>query len=164
MNVVANAIPPQLAERFARASMRERVLVAVAIAIVVPALAYSVVWQPLTRDIARLRESVPRADAAAALAIEHARTIVPIASAPPALSSAELRSVVERALADRGMRTELIEARDDRLHVVMAGVDFAGLVAVLDGLATQHGIRAIEATLTARVEPGLVRAELTLAR
>ena len=71
-----------------------------------------------------------------------------------------------RALADHGIRVEAgsVDLRDNRVRVVLPDVRFDALVAALAALALDEGLRPVEATLTARVEPGTVRAELTFAR
>ena len=57
-----------------------------------------------------------------------------------------------------------IDLRDNRVHVVLSEVRFDALIAALDWLARDEGLRPVEASLTARVEPGTLRAELTFAR
>ena len=53
---------------------------------------------------------------------------------------------------------------EGRYSVVVDDVRFDTLVAALDALARDAGVRVVAATLTARVEPGRVRADLTFAR
>jgi type II secretory pathway component PulM len=57
-----------------------------------------------------------------------------------------------------------LEWRDGRAHVVLAAVGYDALVGALEALQRDAGLRVVEATLTARVEPGTVRADFTLAR
>ncbi len=57
-----------------------------------------------------------------------------------------------------------MEVKDNRAYVTFGAIGFDALVGALDALAKADGLRAVEATLTARVDPGTVRAELTLAR
>jgi type II secretory pathway component PulM len=57
-----------------------------------------------------------------------------------------------------------LDARDDRVSLVLGAVRFDALIAMLDDLARRDRIRVVEARLAARVEPGTVRAELTLGR
>ena len=57
-----------------------------------------------------------------------------------------------------------LDWRDGRAHVVLAAVSYDALIGALEALQRDARLRAVEATLTARVEPGIVRAELTLAR
>jgi type II secretory pathway component PulM len=51
---------------------------------------------------------------------------------------------------------------DDASGVVIDAVPFDALVDALDTLAHDADVRPIEANITARVEPGVVRAELRL--
>jgi type II secretory pathway component PulM len=50
------------------------------------------------------------------------------------------------------------------VSAVLGSVPFDTLVRVLDDLARAEHVRVIEARITARVEPGTVRAELALGR
>jgi type II secretory pathway component PulM len=69
-------------------------------------------------------------------------------------------------LAERGLRPAVtaIDVQDGRVRLTFAAVRFDALIALLDALARTDGLRAVDAVLAARVEPGTVRAELTLAR
>jgi general secretion pathway protein M len=157
---------PALATWHARASTRERLLVGLAVIVVVGALAYTFAWQPLVRDIARLHQEVPRLQALLEQARQRAAGLPDAPVAPARVGAAELRALVDRTLNEKGLRGQVdaLEARDDGVHVVFSGVAFGALVGWLDELSKQHGLRPIEATLTARVEPGTVRADLVLVR
>jgi len=48
--------------------------------------------------------------------------------------------------------------------LVFAAVGYDALIAALEALQRDEKLRAVEAVITARVEPGMVRAEITLAR
>jgi hypothetical protein len=67
---------------------------------------------------------------------------------------------------ERGLRPAVtaLDVQDGRVRLTFAAVRFDALVALLDALARTDGLRAVDAVLAARVEPGTVRAELTLAR
>ena len=71
-----------------------------------------------------------------------------------------------RAFAERGIRIPAasIDLRDNRARVVLPDVRFDTLVAAVAAVSRDDGLRPVEGTLTARVEPGTVRAELTFAR
>jgi type II secretory pathway component PulM len=47
---------------------------------------------------------------------------------------------------------------------VFAAIGYDTLVGLIDALQRDARLRVVEATITARVDPGTVRAELTLAR
>ncbi len=69
-------------------------------------------------------------------------------------------------LAQQGMRAPMtqLEWQEGRARIVFADVKFDALVATLEALQRDAHLRVVEGTLTARVEPGSVRAELTVAR
>jgi len=69
-------------------------------------------------------------------------------------------------LAERSLRAAVgtLDAQDGRVRLGFPAVRFDALVGLLDTLAKSEGLRAVDATLTARVEAGTVRADVTLAR
>jgi type II secretory pathway component PulM len=74
---------------------------------------------------------------------------------------------IERVLRERGIayRSATGDAQVAGARgVVIDAVPFDTLVAALDVLAREHRVRAVDANIAARVEPGVVRAELLLAR
>jgi type II secretory pathway component PulM len=80
--------------------------------------------------------------------------------------TADLRSAVEQAGAARGLANLLtsIDASEGRVRVTFAAVDVDALAPFIEALGRDELLFVREATLVARVEPGTVRAELTLAR
>jgi type II secretory pathway component PulM len=81
--------------------------------------------------------------------------------------AADARADIERVLAERGLATGTaapIDWRDGRARVTLESARFDALVGALEALQRDAKLRVVEATLTARVEPGTVRAEIVLAR
>lgn len=130
------------------------------------ALLWFAAWQPLTRDIVATRATVAGADAALAAARPVADEIAGLARAAAPPASADPRADLERILGERSLRAALTqqEWKDGRVRLTFAAVPFDTLVAALESLQRDARLRTVEATLTARVEPGTVRAELVLAR
>jgi type II secretory pathway component PulM len=148
-----------------RASARERAALVVGALVVILALAWAFGWQPLTRDLDRLREAAPAEAAAVGRARSYADDIAALShSAPP--QRADLRASTERALGDRGLSAPSlsIDAQSDRVKVTIPASPFATLVGALDGVRKDAGAFVAEATIIPRVEPGTVRAEVTFAR
>ena len=148
-----------------RASPRERVALVVAAVVVAGAVLWAFAWQPLTRDLATLREQAPRDAATLATARFLANDIAGLErAAPPARG--DLRSDVERTLAANGFRAPAItlEVTGDRLRVTAPVAAFATLATAVDAVRKDAGAFIVEATVTPRVEPGTVRAELVFAR
>ena len=158
-------VPAPVAGWLATKSRAERLIAATILLLAVTALLWAALWQPLTRDMAALR--IARAGYAAKLAdARHmAKEIAGLARMPPKEAPADARAVLERMLVQQNLRAAVtqLESRDGRAHVVFAAVGYDALVGALETLQRDAGLRAVEATLTARVEPGTVRADVTLA-
>src|SRR6185295_391585 len=105
---------------------------------------------------------------AAALARARGMTkeIGELARAAPKSVPTDARADLDRALSQQNLRSAVtsIDWRDGRAHVVLAAAGYDALIVALEALQRDTRLRAVEATITARVEPGTVRAELTLAR
>lgn len=158
--------PSPLVRWWAAKSAGEHRIVAAIAALVAAVLAWWVVWQPLTRDVAAMRAAQAREVQALAAAKSMASEMAGLARTPGAPPAADARADLERALTQQGLRAAAtqIEWQDGRARVVFADVRFDALVAALEALQREARLRVVEATLTARVEPGTVRAELVLAR
>ena len=163
--MTSGAAPSIVPRAWDRASPRERVAIVAGLAVVLGALGWAFVWQPLTRDLDRMRESSPLDTATLNRARAMADDIAGMSRSAP-VSRGELRSTVERALGDRGLRAPAvaIEPQDDRVKVIVPAVPFATLVAALDAIRKDTAAFVVEGVITPRVEPGTVRAELVLAR
>lgn len=152
-------------DAWTRASARERRLVVLAALVVLGGAAYAWAWQPMSADTARLARDLPRERAMLAAAQAQAADLVALAKTPAA-PHGPLGPAIERALAEHGVRPDAgaLDDKDGRVRVNLAAVRFDALVPLLDALARSSGVRVIEATVTQRVEPGQVRAELVLGR
>ena len=73
---------------------------------------------------------------------------------------------LERVLVAQNLRPAVtqLDWKDARARLVFGAVGYDPLVAGLEALQRDARLRVVEGTLTARVEPGTVRAELVLAR
>ncbi len=161
-----HAFSPALGGLWDRASTRERTLVLVATAFVVAAALWTWVWLPMRSDSVRLERDGPRDRLLLAAARAQAADLVATQRANAGGPAGDPRAAVERVLAERGLRgaAGTLDVQDGRVRLGFPAVRFDALVGFLDALATREGLRAVDATLTARVEPGTVRADLTLAR
>lgn len=161
-----HALSPALAGVWDRASRRERALLALAAVVVALAVLWLWVWQPMIADIARLERDLPRTRAVLAAARAQADDLVALQRSSVRAKSGDPRAAVERVLAERGLRAAVnsLDVQDGRVRLGFAVVRFDALVGLLDALAKSEGLRAVDATLTARVEAGTVRADVTLAR
>jgi type II secretory pathway component PulM len=123
-------------------------------------------WQPMNADIARLERDLPRTRAVLATARAQSDDLVSLQRSPAGAKSGDARAAVERVLAVRGLRAAAgtLDVQDGRVRLGFPAVRFDALVGLLDALAKTEGLRAVDATFTARVDAGTVRADVTLAR
>ena len=158
--------PLPLQNAWERAAPRERIAVAAAAIVVGAALVWALVWLPLTRDLARLVLQQPKDTATLVAAQALADDVATLARATAAAPAGDLRGALDRLLNERGLRGPgvSLDAQDDRVRVVLPAVAFPALVAALDAARRSAGAWVAEATVTPRVEPGTVRAEIVFAR
>lgn len=157
---------PGIARGWERASPRERAMLGAAALVVIAALGWAFIWQPMTNDIARMQRDNARNHAVLAAARAQAADLAALAREPRPAAGGDARAAVERVIAERGLRPALtsIDLQDGRVRVLFNSVRFETLAATLDALARTDGLRLADAVLTTRVEPGTVRAELTFVR
>ena len=158
-------LPRSISDAWDRASRRDRRVAAVGAINVALIAGWALVWQPLRADIDRTREQVLRNTAG----LSEARALVDesagLARGAEAKAGADPVAAIARALAERDLRPSgRLEPRDDRVKVILPEARFDRIVGALEALRKEERLRAVEATIISRVEPGTVRAELTLAR
>jgi len=129
-------------------------------------LVWAVIWQPLVRDTVAMRAAQHGNAAASAAARRTADEIAGLARTSDTPVATDARGSLERVLAQQNLRSAVtqLDWQDGRARVVFAAVRFDALIVALEALQRDAHLRAVEATVTARVEPGMVRANLTLAR
>jgi type II secretory pathway component PulM len=159
-------LPIPVAKWLATKSRAERRTVAALLVVASLAVLWAALWQPLTRDAGSLRVALGANAAALSEARALAGEMRDLAGAPAPDARSDARADLERILVQRDLRPAVtqLEWREGRARVVFTAVSYDALVSALEALQRQAQLRAVEATLTARVEPGMVRAELTLAR
>ena len=158
--------PPAVTRAWDRGSPRERTLVSAAIAVVLLAAGWTWIWQPMRDDTERARRELRTDHAALAVAEARIADIAGLRQGAQAAPSSDPRVAIERVLAERALKPALtsLDVKDNRVAITFNAIGFDALVGVLDALARSDGLRPVAATLTARVEPNTVRAEITLAR
>ena len=163
-------VPSGWARAWDNLSSREQRLAMAAIAVVLLAAAWAWLWQPMQEDIAAARREVLHDRAALAAARLQAAEIVGLqrdAKHPTGgPMGGDSRVAIERVLGERALKASLtsLEVKDGRTHITFTAIGFDALVGMLDSLARTDGLRPVEATLTSRIDPPAVRAEITLAR
>jgi type II secretory pathway component PulM len=158
--------PASLSRWWSSKSRAERRIIAGVAALVIAALAWWVVWQPLTRDIAATRTANARGIVGLSDARAMTAEMAGLARAVTTVAGGDPRVDFERVLAAQNLGVPLTqqEWKDGRGRIVFSTVGYEALIAALEALQRDARLRVVEATLTARVEPGTVRAEVVLAR
>lgn len=134
--------------------------------VVVLGAALVLVAPALHSSIARAETELARARSVLAIARERVADNESLARDLPPPRAGTLRSAVDRVLARHALQATPVDERaaEDRFAVVIAHGRFDRLASALDVLARDEGVQVTEATLTALVEPGAVRAEMTFGR
>jgi type II secretory pathway component PulM len=149
-----------------RSRGERRAVAALAILIAV-AIVWLAVWQPIVRDCERLEQ---RAAADRMLMAEARRAgdeIATLARAPAAAPAADPRAALDAILTSRNLKaaaTQIERIDNDRIRVTFDSIAFDALAGLLDALQRDARVRATDLVATARVEAGLVRADVTLTR
>lgn len=153
-------------DRWSRLSQRERVLVVLAVVVIVFGAGWPLLWQPITHDLDLRAREVDALGARTRALRQAAEEIAVLRRNAKPVRTADLRSAVEQASAARGLRNLLtsIDASEGRVRLTFAAIDIDALAPLIEALGRDELLFVREATLVARVEPGTVRAELTLAR
>jgi general secretion pathway protein M len=159
--------PDSLAHWWQLRSRREQTLLIAVTGLAALALVWLVAWQPLTRDTERLARQVAIDRAALAAARLRSDEIAGLAGKAPSQPATDPRSALDGVLAQRDLKTAAtaIERIDnERIRVTFGAIAFDALTGFLDALQRDARLRAVELVATARVEPGQVRADVTLSR
>jgi type II secretory pathway component PulM len=168
---MATTLPSRAPSTFAQwwrlRSRREQMLLAAAAALVAFALLWLLAWQPLTHDADRLTRQLAIDRAALAEARLRGDEIAGLAQKPPSAPVADPRAALEGVLVRRDLKSTAMAVErvdNDRIRLTFDAIAFGALTDFLDVLQRDARLRAVELVVTARVEPGQVRADVTLSR
>ncbi len=152
-----------LRDRYERLGPRERRWLAAGAIVVAAGIAYAFAWQPLASDLPRAEREAERAQARLARARE-AVAVVETRTAAPARQPID--AAIRAALAKHGIGAAdaTLDLAGGRVALTLPSARFAAVVGLVDTLSREHAVHVVDAALTSRVEPGRVRAELSLAR
>lgn len=159
-------MPPSVARWLAAKSAGERRAIVATLIAAIAALLWMTVWQPIVRDVDALRAARLGNAAALTSARKMAEESAGLARSSAAAVPGDARAGLERILVQHGLRPAVtqLDWQDGRARIVFAAVGYDPLITALEALQRNETLRAVDATITARVEPGMVRAEITLAR
>ena len=166
---MATMLKPALRERGAQwwqlRSMPERAIVALACGIVVAAVVWWALWEPMQRDVERQSRQLIAQRAVLAEARRQADDIASLARNAASAPARDARADLDAALSRRGLKPTAVDRVDnDRLRLTFDAIGFDALLPLLETLQRDARLRAVDLTATARVEPGQVRAEVVLSQ
>jgi len=147
-----------------RSRAERRLLIAGASALGLLAV-WLLVLQPIDRDSERLANRIGAQRSSLAEARRQADDIATLSRNATTAPARDTRADLDAQLSRLGLKPSAIDRLDDkRIRVTLDAVSFDTLAALVESLARDGHLRAIDIAATARVEPGQVRAEMTLTR
>jgi len=116
-------------------------------------------------DIDRTREQVARDRITLELARSRVNESAALSRDTRQQPSTDPRAAITRELGERDLKLSgRLDMREGRVKMLLPDARFDRLLAALDALRREEGLRVAEAVVSGRVEPGTVRAEITLSR
>lgn len=161
---------PALVQRFNELwgglAERERRLAQAGIVLVSLTLVYLLVWEPIDKDLTRLRSAVPEKQLQLARMQALSDQIAPLrgrVAQPPA--SGAMLGAVEQSASARGLRGQITKLDADGqngVQLTVEAISFNSLAAWLAELQEAHAIAIDQASLDAHAKPGQVSGKLRL--
>jgi general secretion pathway protein M len=145
---------------------RERRLAQAGIVLVSVTLVYLLVWEPIDKELTRLRTAVPEKQLALARMQALAAQIQPLrgrAAQPPAAGA--ILGVVDQSASARGLRGQITKLEADGQNGAQLTVEamaFNSLAAWLAELQETNAVAIDQASLDAHTKPGQVSGKLRL--
>lgn len=156
----------QIRQFWRRLSAREQVIVGSGAGLLVIILLVFYVWQPLNKERASLRASLPKLRSVAQQMQVDAVAVPKLKStAKPALLAGGLREAVEQAASAHGLQvTQVNPEGNGKLNVTLAAVPFDVWVKWLATLQAQQAIRLDACHVDALLQSGMVKVQAVLSR
>jgi type II secretory pathway component PulM len=141
-------------------------LVGLAAVVVIVGAGWPLLWAPIERDVGRSATVLARARAAAAESRRLADEALALERESKPVRTADPRRAFDAVVAASGVgdRLTAVDTSEGRVRATFASIDVVTLAAFVDALARDEGLFVRDALLAARVDPGTVRAEITVAR
>ena len=165
---MATTLKPGTGERLGQwwqlRSRSEKRWLAVAGALALAALAWYALWQPLLEDSERTAQRIIAQRAALTQARRQADDIATLSRSAAVPAVRDVRADLDAVLNRQATKPSALERlADDRVRLTFDSIGFDAMVLLVELLQREAKLRVAELTSTARVEPGQVRAEVTLA-
>ena len=146
-------------------SIRERWILGGGASLLAAMLLYAYLFLPMQRQRERLATALPQIRSELIQLRQDAAEVKRVQSQLSTRRSAGLKEVIEAGINTAKLSdasTQIILLDTTRARVVLNAVSFASLVAWLNTLQTQEGVRVENIQVNAQNRPGWVSADLTL--
>jgi len=145
---------------------RERVLVGIAAVLVAGVAGYVALYRPLADDLAASERALTHARSAVVVARQRADEVAGLGREARAAQATDARAAATRVAAATGLNDALtaVDVTDGGVRVTFADVELPSFATFIETMGREELLFPSEMLLAARVTPGRVRAEATLAR
>jgi general secretion pathway protein M len=167
MATTASSRREGLAQWWQLRSRSERTVLALAATVLALLLGWLLIWQPLLQDTDRLTHQLSVDRITLAEAQRQADAFAGLARSAPQVAASDPRAALDAVLVAQRLKsaaTSIERSDNERIRLTFDRISFDALTTFLDALQKSAQLRPVELVATARVEPGVVRADLTLAR
>lgn len=158
-------MPAILTQFWRQRTHAERRTLALGGAVLVIALLYAFIWQPLSEERRRLESALPQMRNAATQMRIAAAEVTHLRNSPPKTFTQNLGGALNAANAHSplGAPSQIMPMDAGRIRLEYNAVSFDGWIDWANLLQTEHGVRIESAEITALAEPGMVKIKAVLA-
>ncbi len=157
-------------EWYANLQERERLILLVAIAVLIPLMLYLLLWEPLSKEVSSLRNSVNAGQKQVAWlqqASQEVKALNAASDTSPRQQNVSLISAVESTANQRGIRSEIkrIEPQgNNKISIEIDNAAFDEIIEWISLLQDQYGASVVQFNASGSDQPGRIQARLILER
>lgn len=156
-----------LSDFWSQRSERERRILVGGVVVVSLLAGYGWVWRPMSADIARMDEQIPRLRMQAQRIEQAGAELAKLRARPPAgiADSSQLSAMLSRSAADAGLANGsfVLDAAQRRARASFERVGFDAWAAWVDQLHRAHRLVLTAARIQSLAGPGMIRVECEFA-
>jgi general secretion pathway protein M len=144
---------------------REQKVLALGAGLLLLALLYAYLWQPMNQERERLRTQLPAMRGALAAMKDQGREIAQLKTGTAATERLPLAQIIDQSAAAAGVKEKLTQVTPlapDRVQVTLNSVAFDKWLAWLKALQGEHAVRVESAQIAAAGDPGNTRVQAVL--
>ena len=134
---------------------RERAILGAGAVIVLIALLYIVLWEPLVNQRALFDKQLPRLQADLAQ-MQRDVALIKASGGGAVARSDDLRQAVTASLAQRGIKADIVAQPDSKLKIDAAQAAFSQMLDLVSGLQRETGAHVVSADISSEQNNGIV--------